>query len=421
MKPRQHNRRLRTLRRVIPAIVMAITISACSSSDDDSGSDTMDGNDVTDGTDTTNPDDQSRITAVFSSQAGFTSGQVQRLSISDGDVLDGAYEATSSDIAVATDGTSVYQLGRFLLDSVTKYSLDDVNTPIYQRSVAGSDESANPYEIVFVSDTKAYLIRYDSPAVWIVNPSAGTDELFKIGELDLSAYDTNDATPEPNGAVIIDDRLYISMERLDRVNFAPSFQPVQSGYIAVFDTTTDQEIDTGMGTADSLLGIPVNVENPAPLQYSQADEMIYVLGRGKYFSVDDSNGDRYTGGLVRVDPETFTTELVLDDGTETDNQNFLFNLLPVSASKAYILTYASFGVVTMRELNLLTGELAEGDIASLSNVDVTVMALGPNNRVWIGLGGEEPGFMLLDPADNSILKPLIQTTLKPNDIVFIVE
>lgn len=405
----KHTSRIRTLTQAVPIIAMALAIGACGNNDDDDSAGVINGTSDNIGT------------AVFASRASFETGQVQRLSISGGDVLDGAYEATGGDIVVATDGTSVYQLGRFLIDNITKYSLDDVTTPIYQRSVAGMEASANPHDIVFVNETKAYLIRYDSPAVWIVDPSADSDELFKTGELDLSAYDVNDATPEPNSAVIIGDRLYIGMERLDRVNFAPSFQPVQSGYVAVFDTTTDEEIDTGMGVDDNLMGIPVGVENPNTLQYSESDGMLYVTGRGKFFSADDSNGDRYTGGVVRIDPETFTTELVVEDGTEDENINFLSNILPVSATKAYVLTYETFDVTTLHELNLLTGELSEEPVAGLDSVDVTLMALGPNNRVWIGLNSENPGFMLLDPADNSVLNPLIPTTLTPINVVFITE
>lgn len=408
MKTQYAHQRAHALCKTFAAITLALTLAACSSSDDDA----MSGND--------NTDTGSNLTAVVASRAGFESGQVQQLSISGEEVtITGAYGATVSDIAVATDGSSVYQLGRFLADNVTKYSLDNTETPVYQRSVVGDEVSANPYDIVFVNDTKAYMVRYDSPAVWIINPSAENDEQFKIGELDLSAYDTNDTTPEPNGAVILGDKLYISMERLDRVNFGFTFQPVQTGYVAVFDIATDTEIDTGMGTDDGLLGIPVGVENSAHLQYSTADDMLYILGRGKYFGVDDSNGDRYTGGVVRIDPENFTTELVLDDGNETENTNFLFNMLVVSATKAYVLTYKTFGVTTLQELNLLTGELNADPIASLTDVDITVMALGPNNRVWVGINGDEPGFLLLDPADNSILRSLIPTTLTPSDIVFI--
>jgi len=187
----KHTSRIRTLTQAVPIIAMALAIGACGNNDDDDSAGVINGTSDNIGT------------AVFASRASFETGQVQRLSISGGDVLDGAYEATGGDIVVATDGTSVYQLGRFLIDNITKYSLDDVTTPIYQRSVAGMEASANPHDIVFVNETKAYLIRYDSPAVWIVDPSADSDELFKTGELDLSAYDVNDATPEPNSAVII--------------------------------------------------------------------------------------------------------------------------------------------------------------------------------------------------------------------------
>ena len=39
--------------------------------------------------------------------------------------------------------------------------------------------------------------------------------------------------------------------------------------------------------------------------------------------------------------------------------------------------------------------------------------------VWVGVGGDTPGFYLLDPADNSIVGDLVATQFIPNDIVFL--
>jgi len=378
-------------------------LGACSSDDDSGGG-------------TPNAGNGDRIVQAFSAgrDPGFTAGKVERISISDGDLRNGEYTATLSDITINTDGTSIYQIGRFQLDNITKYSpLDTMTAPLYQRSVAGAEANANPYQIVFVSDTKAYLIRFGSDKIWIINPSAATEAEFKTGELDLSAYNDADGSPEPNAGVVIGDRLFVSMARLE--NFAVT----QGGYLAVFDTTTDTELDTGQGAADSLPGIPLTVRNPTALQYLAADGLLYVAGMGSLFG-EPAPGMRFTGGIETIDATSFATNLVLDDGNDEQNQGQFTDLLVLSASKAYVLTYASFGDTTLRNLNLMTGSLDDAAVAGLQNMDITTLAQGPRGRVWIGVNETpNPGYQLVDPAaDAQTLKKVI-TDFIPQAVVFI--
>ena len=332
--------------------------------------------------------------------------------------MSGSYAATGSDIQVNTDGESVYQIGRFSLDNITKYSVDDTSAPIYQYSVVDQDaiegEGANPYQIVFVNDTKAYVIRYGSPRIWIINPSAQSEEEFKTGELNIGAYDS-DITPEANGAVLVDGKMFVLMERLER----PAFAVNKVGYVAVFDTVTDEEIDTGMGTADGLNGIPLGVQNPTALQYSASDDMIYLIGRGNSFADAAEGLERYTGGIEVIDPDTYLRETILDDGTEESNEGFINNLLVVDGTRAFVTTSTGFQNNTLRSFNPVTGLLDETPVDSLSGLDITTTALGPLNRLWVGLGGDTPGFRLLDPQDGSDLQTEISTELVPLNVVFV--
>lgn len=66
---------------------------------------------------------------------------------------------TTTDIAVDTYGDSAYVLGRYGFNTLTKYQGADLSK-VYQCSVNGADDDANPYQTLFISDTKAYLIRY---------------------------------------------------------------------------------------------------------------------------------------------------------------------------------------------------------------------------------------------------------------------
>ncbi|MFT6905415.1 MAG: hypothetical protein ACJAS1_002071, partial [Oleiphilaceae bacterium] len=83
------------------------------------------------------------------------------------------------------------------------------------------DDASNPYEMHFVSDSKAYILRYGSPSIWIVDPSvsAADEENFKIGEISLSAYD-EDRIPEMVAGLISGNKLYVVMQAMDS-NYAP--------------------------------------------------------------------------------------------------------------------------------------------------------------------------------------------------------
>ncbi|MBX2824954.1 MAG: hypothetical protein KTR33_09520 [Gammaproteobacteria bacterium] len=345
--------------------------------------------------------------------SGYTVSKLERLSVTPEATTTASFTSVQSDYLVATDGDAVYHIGRFQIDSITKFDAQSAEL-IYQRSVAGEEASANPYDIVFASETKAYVIRYGSNRIWIVDPTATTDEAFKLGELDLSSYADSDGLPEANGAVIVGEKLFVLMQRLE------SFSPTQPGYLAVFDTSTDQEINTGAGTGDGLNGIPLSVHNPSRLQYLEADGQLYVLGTGNSFAVDDSAGNRFTGGVESIDAETYATELVLDDGDEAQNEGFLTELEVVSPTKAYVVTQVGFADNTLRVLNLLTGELDAGAAAGLASTEITLLAEDPAGRLWVGVNELPlPGFRVIDPADDAQELGKMSTDLIPQDLVFI--
>ncbi len=398
-----------SLAKIGVSLCLVVVLGACSSDDDSPSADQ--------GDTVTPPNAESVLGFVATRAADFSAGRTDRISLAD-DTVNGSYAATGSDIRVVTDGQSVYQIGRFLLDNVTKYGLDDTALPIYQYSLTDQDavegEGANPYTIVFVNESKAYVIRYGSPRIWIINPSAQSQDEFKIGELNIGAYDT-DVTPEANAGVLVDGKLFVLMERLER----PAFAVNKVGYVAVFDTSTDEEIDTGMGTVDGLKGIPLSVQNPTALQYSESDDMIYLIGRGNNFAAADAGLERYTGGIEVIDPDSYTRELILDDGTEEDNQGFINDLLVLNGTRAYVTMSASFANNSLRTMNPVTGLLDDAVVADLGSADITTTALDPLNRLWVGLGGDTRGFKLLNAVDGADLETFINTELVPINAVFV--
>ena len=385
------------LRRVLTlsAVTLSIGLTACSDED------IVITNDVT-----------GSNVAIATRAADYTSGRMDLHDVATGN-LSLSYPATGSDIRAASDGSNIYQIARFQMDNITKFETGSA-TVAYQYSVNGTDAAANPYQLIFASENKAYLLRYGSDKIWIINPNADSEAGFKLGELDISAYDTD--APNANSAVIIGSKLFVLMERLE------GFNVTKQGYVAVFDTTTETEIDTGQGTADGLMGIALGVQNPESLQYNRSNGLLYLTGRGNIFKADATaaGGDRFTGGLVTIDPTSYVPTLLLDDGTEDNNQGFFKSAIAFNADTGYVLSYTGgfSGTNTLRRFNATTGTLADGAIAGLEAADITVIAEAPGNQLWVAVNAATPVVNRIDiSTDMSV--GTFNTELVPLNFAFV--
>jgi len=407
-------------------LVLAASLSiltACSSSDDDDSAGIDDVPSSTDGTDTDGADgadgDAPGASATFALVSGatptFDAGQIEQFTIGEEITASGSYPATLSDIVVRTDGTDVYQVGRFNIDSITRFTTDEFATPVYQYSVLQGETTPNTFDIVFASESKAYVLQDGGTNILIVNPAAETEAEFITGAIDISVYDGD--APNAVSGVIANGNLFVLMQRLTPSGF--TFLPDQPGYVAVFDIETDVEIETGQG-ADGLNGIELNTTNPVALQYVESLSEIVVTGRGNIFGeFNDLAGDPYEGGIEVIDVDSFENELLLDDGSENANNGFFSGSLVASDERGYIITSEGFQNNTLRSYNPTTGVLDEGIVAGLEGMDVITLGNGPLGRVWVAVGGLTPGFILIDPADNSVVGDQILTQFVPNTVVFI--
>lgn len=399
--------------RILPTMALVVLMAAvvgCGSSNTDSDGDN--GNDNNAGDD---PDENGLAAGdyafVAASSRDFASGQIERIDLAAPDAATVAYPSTLSDISVEVFGDAVYQLGRFQLDSLTRFTVDDLETPVYQYSVLGEDTGANPYELVHASETDAFLTRYNAGTIWRIDPSADDESAFRTGSLSLERYVDDVGNSYAEGAELIGNDLYVLLQRLEN-NVV-----TRQGYLAQFDIETGQEVDTGKGMADNLPGIPLGVTNPTALQTGD-DGMLYVAGAGQYWSLPEEGVNRYTGGVVRIDPTTGDTELLLDDGDESDNIGFVTDLLVTSATEAWIVAYQSWQVSSLYKMNLLDNTLSESPVGGFEGVDIRTLAEDRYGRIWVGLGDEEePGFKVYDPELEEIVGTY-QTELQPINIKF---
>ncbi len=75
----------------------------------------------------------------------------------------------------------VYVVNRLMGDNIQVLDRTDNYGTVAQES---TDQGSNPQDIAVVSDTVAYVTRYNKKALWIVNPATAV----KTGEIDLSPF-----------------------------------------------------------------------------------------------------------------------------------------------------------------------------------------------------------------------------------------
>ncbi len=317
-----------------------------------------------------------------------------------------------SDLSIAAYGRYFYRINRFGNgNNITKYAIDAPQTSLWQFSVQDSNSSSvssNPHDMVFVSDTRAYVLRYGSTRAWIVNPAANSEANFKTGELDLSAYGGTDGIPEMDSAVIADGKLFITLQRLE----GPVLQPDNISYLAVFDIKTDKEIDVGIA-GDTLKGIPLLVRNPTKILYDRNSDSIYVLGSGSTLPPL-----KYVGGIEKINATSYKQTLILDDGNNSVHPyGVFFQMALVAPDTLYFVGYQGWQNNTLYRLNMVSGKVAATTIPQLINGDIADLEVDQQGRLWVA-DDANATVRVIDPVSGDQLDA-VYTILNPEKIVFI--
>lgn len=315
--------------------------------------------------------------------------------------VSGYASVAASDYVVDAFGEHFYHIGRNNIDAVEKRSIRNPMVTEWEHSVndAGA-ASGNPQQLVFKNAGRAYLIRYGTSISWELNLNAGNASELKVGEIDLSAYDDGDGSPEALAGVIQGNRLYVVMQRLD-ATYAPG-----SAYIAVFDTDSNTEIDLDVDPV--LKGIPLQTRNPQDIQFVDGLGLV-VFSSGRYYPQE------FTGGIEVVSLTDYSTTVVVDDGGDYGQ---ITRGVIVSNQKGYFVAYAGWENTAVYKFNPSTGVVDAAPLPGLDGVDVRTMELDPEGRLWVGLANDsDPKVRVLNTVDDSLVTE-IPTLMNPADIAF---
>ena len=189
----------------------------------------------------------------------------------------------ASDAALRYYNGRLYVVNRFGGDNIQV-----VNPATYANVIQFSvGNGSNPHDIAFASPTKAYVTRYESPDLWIVNPQTGAF----LGAIGLGAAADHDGIPEMDRMIVVGPLLFISLERIDRPG---GFQPDDSAYVAVVDTRADTLVDCDPALPGKQ-AILLQLTNPATtFQFDATTSRLLIGCAGKYGVLD--------GGVEWIDP-----------------------------------------------------------------------------------------------------------------------
>lgn len=331
-------------------------------------------------------------------------------------VKEGLFATTEvNDIGISTFDNELYREGRSESDNLTKYSLgSDFSADMeWQYSVLGNDSGANPYSLIFESANKAYLVRYDSTDLWIVDPSVASsgEAGFKIGEIDLSAYadfDCSLGTPRANDALIHDGYLYVLMERLGKrvEDECVGYLAEVNSYLAAFDiNNANQEVNI---SGETLKGIDLNVKNAGNL--SLVGDVIYVSGRetGKLVSVNTANTHDLT--VLIFGGNTYPG---LHNVTVADSQHGYFSS---GNWPSYSLWH--FNPSDLNQSITEISEFSGGYITDLEHVTLTDANAQYTSLLYVAVQGENNGRIgVVNVTDQTVLESF-DLNFNPTDIEF---
>jgi hypothetical protein len=305
----------------------------------------------------------------------------------------GASMARVNLFLIHSDAVGHYQDGRIYIinrlgqDNILVLDPADLTSPLIQFSV---DNGSNPQDIEIVGEGKAYVTRYASTSLLIVDPRDGT----QLGTVDLSAYADDDGLPEMSQIVRVGGRIYVSCQRLDRnAGFTPG-----DAVLVVIDIASDVVVGD----------IALSAANPNSVIV--AGDRIIVAGSAGF-------GDRL-GGIEIVDTRSGTsTGLVV---TEEALGGDLSSLVLRTSNSGFAVVLDENFANSVVPVNLATGSVGT-PLEGLSGGFIAAMAID-GNRLLIGDQGSfgdptSAGLKIYDATTGALLVGPIDTGLPPSSIV----
>ena len=319
--------------------------------------------------------------------------------------LDGSYTTQQNAAALHSDAVArcfsglVYVVNRFGADNIQILDPESAYSTLGQFTVG---VSSDPHDINVIDATRAYVTRYNTTDLWIVDPSTGSN----TGSIDLSGLADADGTPEMDQMARVGNQLFVTIQRLDRLT---TWGPVGTSYVAVVDIEADTLIDVDP-LAPGAQSIELTGSNPASdIRLHPWEGKLYVSCVG-FWGLQD-------GGIEVIDPVGLESDgFVLTEAAAGGDIN---DFIIISATSAYaIVTDASF-YTELIAFDPSTGSKTETLYAPGDYV-LNDIELSPGGDLFLADRTPTlPGIRVFDTGTNSELTTTpVDVGLPPFDIAF---
>jgi outer membrane protein assembly factor BamB len=334
-------------------------------------------------------------TDLFVVTSDFSTGSAAILPASSDDAQVNLLTIHADAIGQYFDGR-IYIVNRLGQDNVIVLDPANPTQPLAQFSVGNG---TNPHQIYVVSPSKAYVTRYDDSHLLVVDPRDGAE----LGTVDLSEFADGDGLPEMAEMIGVDDRVYVSCQRLDRDNGWVS----DASFLIAIDTVHDAVVDLDAVTPGAQ-GIRLSAPNPGS---------IVAAGRHIAAAVVAGFGD-LEGGIDLIDP-TSGRSLGLAV-SEADLEGDISLLTMATATKGFAVVADASFINSVKPVNLETGAVGE-PLRGLSGGFISTVVVD-GDRVIVGDRGSvsDPtaaGLKIYDVETGVLIAGPIDTGLPPASVV----
>lgn len=249
--------------------------------------------------------------------------------------------------------------------------------------------ATNIHDIAFISTTKAYVTQYGATDVVIYNPSTGRK---KGGTISLASYAPEGAaTPNMDAAVYYGGTVYVGLQKL-----GDDFSTTDNSSIVAIDAETDKV------TKEIVL------KRTNPQGMALHGGKLYVACTGAYGAKD--------GGIEVIDLSSNTADGVLINENKLGGD--VSNVLIFNDTKGYAVVAGADWTNSVVCFNPANGKVRTTlpDVANAAQfglaTDGTYLYVGDRSAT-------DPGLLVFDPSDNSLVSGPHDLGMPPNAIALL--
>jgi hypothetical protein len=340
-------------------------------------------------------------TRAFVFTSDFTTGSLSVVDLSTRAVSQDV-AAVSSDAVLRWYGGLLYVVNRFGADNIQVIDPSQGYATLRQFSVGNG---SNPQDIAFLSPTKAYVSRYGSADLLIVNPSSPSGQ--PMSTISLAAFADGDGIPEMARMIRVGRYLFVACQRLT------SFQPSSPSVVVVVDTQTDQVVDVDPTTAGTQ-AIELIRRNPtSTFEYDPANRRLLIGDAGHYNALD--------GAIEAIDPLQMTRLGLVT--TEQTLGGDIYDLAWLSPSHAYAIV-SQGSVNQLVSWNPTTGAKLATLFTANGGFSLPDMERNDRGELYVcknpspPSGSDLPGMLVFSTVSDALVAGPLDTGLPPVVVTF---